>query len=79
MLTIDLTGRRALVTGVSSGIGAGLALALARAGCDVAGCGLEAAGSDGAQQFVAQAGAHGRGAVYQTVDLSVAAPALEIT
>ena len=40
-LNIDLTNYRALVTGVSSGIGAGIAEALAKAGCDVAGCGLE--------------------------------------
>jgi 3-oxoacyl-[acyl-carrier protein] reductase len=33
---IDLTGRRALVTGSGLGIGAGIALALARAGADVA-------------------------------------------
>lgn len=33
---IDLTGRRALVTGSGLGIGAGIAVALARAGADVA-------------------------------------------
>ena len=73
MLTIDLSGRRALVTGVSSGIGAGLALALAQAGCDVAGCGLERNDSAGAQRFVARAAELGRRAVYQAVDLSAAA------
>jgi|GEM_PF-4829844 Dehydrogenases with different specificities (related to short-chain alcohol dehydrogenases) len=41
-LNIDLSYYRALVTGVSSGIGAGIADTLAQAGCDIAGCGLEA-------------------------------------
>jgi NAD(P)-dependent dehydrogenase (short-subunit alcohol dehydrogenase family) len=39
----DLAGRSAVVTGASSGIGAAVAVALARAGADVAGIALEAA------------------------------------
>jgi NAD(P)-dependent dehydrogenase (short-subunit alcohol dehydrogenase family) len=39
----DLTGKRAVVTGASSGIGQAIAAALARAGADVAGMSLEPA------------------------------------
>lgn len=39
----DLSGKRAVVTGASTGIGAAVALALARAGADVAGVALEPA------------------------------------
>lgn len=37
MLSIDLNGKKALVSGVCRGIGAGIARQLAKAGCDVAG------------------------------------------
>ncbi len=69
-LSIDLIGQRALVTGVSSGIGAGIALVLAQAGCDVAGCGLEDIQSDGAQQFLAEVERQGRRGFYRAVDLA---------
>lgn len=69
-LNIDLTNCRALITGVSSGIGAGIAEALAQAGCDVGGCGLEAVDSEGAQRFIASVKNHGRRAFYQSLDVS---------
>ncbi len=72
MLSIELSGRRAIVTGASSGIGAAVALALAQAGADVAGCGLEPPESEGARGFLAGAAENGRRAFYQTVDLTEA-------
>ena len=70
-----MTNRRAIVTGASSGIGAGIALALAHAGCDIACCGLDDPQSAGVQQVLAQISAHGRSAVYQQADLADAAAA----
>src|SRR5258706_1523158 len=69
-INIDLTNYRALVTGVSSGIGAGIADVLAQAGSDVAGCGLEATTSEGAKRFVATVESHGRRALYQSLDIA---------
>ena len=69
-LAIDLTGRKAVVSGVSSGIGAGIAVALGQAGCDVAGCGLEAADHPGSRAFSDAMIAQGRRCFYKTVDLS---------
>lgn len=68
-LTIDLNNKRVLITGVSSGIGLGIAGVMAEAGCDVAGCGLHAADSDGARAFIANVEQHGRRADYRTLDL----------
>lgn len=70
MLTIDLTGRRAFVSGVTSGIGAGIAATLAQAGCDVAGCGRSAPDSAGAKTFLASVELHGRRACYLQGDLA---------
>jgi NAD(P)-dependent dehydrogenase (short-subunit alcohol dehydrogenase family) len=69
-LNIDLSNYRAIVTGVSSGIGMGIAESLAQAGSDVAGCGLEATTSEGAKGFVAIVESHGRRAVYQSLDIA---------
>src|SRR6185436_18346900 len=70
MLAIDLKGKKALVSGVSSGIGAGIARQLARAGCDVVGCGRSAADSKGARDFCANVQAEGRRAIYHSVDIA---------
>lgn len=69
-LSIDLTGKRALVTGVSSGIGAACARLLAQAGCDVAGCGQREETTPGARDFLGSVAAEGRTAHYLSVDLA---------
>jgi NAD(P)-dependent dehydrogenase (short-subunit alcohol dehydrogenase family) len=75
-LTIDLAKRRALVSGVTNGIGAGVAAALAQASCAVAGCGRSAPESAGAWGFIATVEALGRVALYAPADLTTAdAPA----
>lgn len=66
---INLSGKRALVTGVSSGIGLGIATSLAQAGCDVAGCALEPESHAGSQEFIERVSSHSRQAKYWSVDL----------
>ena len=68
-LTIDLHGKHALITGVSSGIGLGIAAAMAEAGCNVAGCGLDSESSIGAVTFQRAVEGHGRSATYTPIDL----------
>jgi len=67
---INLAGKRALVTGVSNGIGAAIASTLAQAGCEMAGCGSRPADEPGARQFIASVRAHGRAAHYLSVNLA---------
>lgn len=69
-LEINLRGKRALVTGVSSGIGAAIATQLAKAGCDIAGCGHRAESTPGAQEFLKAVRAQGRAAHYFSVNLA---------
>lgn len=56
MLQIDLSGKTVLITGVSSGIGAGIALEMARAGADISGAALAEDGGDAWRELVAQGG-----------------------
>lgn len=64
----DLTGKVALVTGANTGIGQGIALALAEAGADIA-----AAGRSPARETVERARALGRSVENFTADLSTTA------
>lgn len=67
MSPFDLTGRKALVTGASRGIGQEIALALARAGADLA---LVARGEGGLAETAAGAAAAGRQAFVIPADVT---------
>ena len=69
-LTIDLTNKRAFVSGATRGIGAGIARALAQAGCDVAGCGMRVPDDEAVHAFLAEMESLGRKALYLQGDLS---------
>jgi 2-deoxy-D-gluconate 3-dehydrogenase len=69
----DLSGRVALVTGANTGIGAGIALALAQAGADVA-----ALARSEPTETLDQVRAAGRRAVWITAEFGRATPAADI-
>ncbi|HEX5181524.1 MAG TPA: 2-dehydro-3-deoxy-D-gluconate 5-dehydrogenase KduD [Allosphingosinicella sp.] len=69
----DLNGRVAIVTGANSGIGQGIALALAEAGADLA-----LAGRSPAEETAARAEALGRRVALIPADLSTIAPVGEV-
>ncbi|MCG8306307.1 MAG: SDR family oxidoreductase [Cytophagales bacterium] len=70
MLPIDLKNKIAIVTGVSSGIGAGVAKVLAQAGCNVSGCSRTEKSNDKVISFIASIEKYGRQAFYQSVDVN---------
>lgn len=72
-MQIDLTGRRALVTGGGSGIGAAIARELGARGADVAV--HYASSAEGAEQIVGELTAAGRSSVALQGDLTVTADA----
>ena len=70
MLSIDLTGKRALVTGASDGVGRGVATMLAKAGCHVVGTGRVPLDHSRAQDLITQIQSFGSKAHYLSGDLS---------
>lgn len=70
MLPINLENRIALVTGLSSGIGAGIAVTLARAGCDIAGCALSPPEDEAVTQLEQEVESLDRQWLYRQADMS---------
>lgn len=70
MLEINLNNKVALVTGVTSGIGAGVAEVLAKAGCHIAGCGRTPIQEVGALNFMNSVESYNRKSLYKTVDVT---------
>jgi len=68
-LQIDLKGKVALVTGVTSGIGLGVAKILARAGCAVTGCAEYSNNSPEAGHFMEVVSAEGGSVNYIKTDM----------
>ncbi len=69
MLAIDLTDKIAVVTGSTQGLGLGITRMLAKAGCHVAGCGLDAPDSKQAKSFLETVRKERRSVYYEQVDL----------
>jgi NAD(P)-dependent dehydrogenase (short-subunit alcohol dehydrogenase family) len=70
MLNIDLKGKVALITGVSSGVGQGVAKVLAKAGCLISGCGRSSEHTEGVQQFVKDMQKEDASFLYTSIDIT---------
>ncbi len=71
MLTTNLKGKTALITGVSSGVGQGVAKILARAGCNISGCGRSPEDAIGALAFMEIMKQEKSQAIYTSLDISL--------
>lgn len=69
MLSIDLSNKIAVVTGATQGIGLGVSEMLAKAGCNIAGCGLEDENDPKALQFKKTIKGYNRDVFYKVVDV----------
>jgi len=69
MLPINLEGKVAIVTGSTQGIGLGVALVLAKAGCKIAGCGLSDSQSTKVKNFIKKIKETGQEVIYKRVDV----------
>ncbi|MGM0378076.1 MAG: SDR family NAD(P)-dependent oxidoreductase [Bacteroidota bacterium] len=69
MISLDLNDKVAVVTGVTSGIGAGIASMMAKAGSHVSGCGKSESKSAGAETFINSVQREGKEALYVSADV----------
>jgi NAD(P)-dependent dehydrogenase (short-subunit alcohol dehydrogenase family) len=74
---LDLTGRRALVTGAGQGVGRGIALALASAGADVVVNDLAADRAAGVVGEIAAAGGTATASVFDVTDFAAVTAAID--
>lgn len=70
-LEINLKDKVVLITGVTSGIGAKIAMVFAKAGANVAGCGIEKSESKEAVDFLETVNSFGQEALYVQSDVTV--------
>lgn len=70
MLPIDLHNKTAIVTGVTSGIGKGVAKKLAQAGCNVSGCGRTGENDRPVKEFLRAGSVYGVQTFYTQADVT---------
>jgi NAD(P)-dependent dehydrogenase (short-subunit alcohol dehydrogenase family) len=70
MLNIDLKNKVAIITGTTSGVGAGIAAMFLKAGCHVSGCGRKEETHAGVKEFLNNAKAEGIAAIYTKTDVT---------
>jgi NAD(P)-dependent dehydrogenase (short-subunit alcohol dehydrogenase family) len=70
MLTIDLKGKTALITGASSGVGWGVAKILARAGCNISGCATSKEDDEKAISFLEMIAKEGVEGIYTSCNVT---------
>ncbi len=75
--TLDLTGRRALITGAGQGVGRGIALGFAEAGAEVAVNDLAAERAETVVTEIEAAGGHAVSAVFDVTDHAAVTAAVE--